>query len=601
MIWANWSPSASVSSFFDSKKNRSTQSGFNSDMNKVLAELNRSANMLSNGADEKTFSVKFTDGRKKDFNANEFNISPDIILADHRTVKNGREYYNSLDALNGRVILGTQIRKNVTPADYANYAASNDKQAVDAYQAVQQKLAHDKIHDEWPGFRPYLDQHKQATAKSKESYQIPASASKQELDNIVNVALHNYLNPDDKISIPDSNVESLVNDFSNMLDHSWESCQNAADWLRSQLVDDSDSQEDSSSDSDKSDDSKDDKDQGSDSENDAKDDGTEAEGKEVKATDTEKPFDKDLLSKEAPKTMRSDLHDMRSDEDADDARLIGMEFRIEEYTKEQIAQKFYSKEEDAIKCYNDFVRSHQRSIKEVENCFLFEDNSPDIYSRGLSSGDIDESSLYKMRMGDYEYLYERKDINKKQKHAVGILLDLSGSMGGMKIQQARKVVMLLLEGLRSYPSIVPVVYGHTGQSVSEDVVEMVPYINKDVDQRHWLAVSQALVQNIDGTAINCFAKHILEVPDVQNRYMLIISDGEPSGDGYGGASAYKHTRNAVDRCRKNGIKTFGIGICNAFNNSKGSSLYGEGNFVVLNDTMSSLRVMVSKLKSFLSK
>lgn len=599
MIWANWSPSASVSSFFDSKKSRSTQSGFNTDMNRILNELNRSANMLSNGTEEKSFSIKFTDGENQAFSNDQFVISPNIMLEDHRTVKNGKEYYQSLDALNGRVILGTQIRKNVSKEDYANYAASKDATAIDTFQAVQQKLAHDKIHDEWPGFRPYLDQHKQATAKDKESYQIPASASKKELNNILNIALHNHLNPDDKISIPDSNVDMIVNDFSNMLDHTWESCQSAADWLRSQLVDDA--EDDKSSDGGKSDDSKEEQNQGSDSDGDPKDDGTEAEGKEVKSSDSEKPFDKDLLSKEAPKTIRSDLSDIKSDNDDDDARLIGMEFKTEEYTKEKIEERFEAKESEAIIMYNQFVKSNHRSIKEVENCFLFEDNTPAIYSRGLSSGDVDDASLFKMRMGDYEYLYERKDINKQQKHAVGILLDLSGSMGGTKMIEARKVVMLLLEGLRSYTSIVPVVYGHTGQTKSEDVVEMVPYINKDVDQRHWLAVSQALCQNIDGTAINCFAKHILEVPDVQNRYMLIISDGQPSGDGYGGSSAIKHTYNAVDRARKNGIKTFGIGICNAFNNSMGKSLYGEGNFVVLGDTRSSLRVMINKLKSFLSK
>ena len=64
MIDINWSPSASLSSFFDTNNSKyKLKSNFNSDISKVREELSRTANMLSNDSTtERSFSVKFSDG-----------------------------------------------------------------------------------------------------------------------------------------------------------------------------------------------------------------------------------------------------------------------------------------------------------------------------------------------------------------------------------------------------------------------------------------------------------------------------------------------------------------------------------------------------------
>ena len=615
MIDINWSPSASLSSFFDTNNSKyKLKSNFNSDISKVREELSRTANMLSNDSTtERSFSVKFSDGSTPPvFGGNEFTISPNLILKDKTTIKSGKEYYNALDALNGRVILGTQIAKNVSKEDYRQFSESTDSDAKDTFQAINERVAAKKLHDEWPGFRPYLQKHADICHPKKSEYDscLPSDVTKDQLKQIMAVANYNLLNPDDQITTGNEGVDNLISDFNSQIDQSFESCKNAIDWLRSQLKDskldkdpsgegESGDSEDDDKDSSESDGSGESDEDSSADAKDSKDDGTEAEGKEVK---TPKAFDSELMGDNPIKSMRGDLSDIKSDDQIAEEKLLGMSFRIRLWTDRETARKFDCDSKTAITRYDEFVKSHQNSIKEVEKCFLFEDNTPAIYSRGMSAGDIDDANLWKMRLGDYQYLYERKDINKAQKHCVGILLDLSGSMRHGRIRDAREVVMMLVEGLRSYPSIKPLVYGHTGQINHHEDVDMVPYIDEfGNDKRHWLAVSEAQCQNIDGTAIKDMAERIKTVQDVQNRYMLVISDGEPSGDNYGHEPAYKHTRMAVDKARRDGIKVYGIGICNAFGPSMGAKLYGEGNYCILSDTKSSLRVMVNKLRSFMAK
>jgi hypothetical protein len=80
----------------------------------VLAELNRSANMISNAKQNETenvFKVSFSDNSNQKVNSNSMVVSPDILFGP-AGLKTGESYYEAMDALNGRAILGTYIRKN---------------------------------------------------------------------------------------------------------------------------------------------------------------------------------------------------------------------------------------------------------------------------------------------------------------------------------------------------------------------------------------------------------------------------------------------------------------------------------------------------------
>ena len=598
----SWSPSRSVSSFFDlgptiygRKKDDLKEA-----LNNVLAEVNRTANMLSNaqqGGDERKFEVRFSDGQSNNYNQESFVIDPSMVMTDGgNAIKSGNSYYDAVDALNGRVIIGSQIRKNVTPIEYEEFAKSEDKLAQATFQSMQETIAYQSINNDWPGFRAYTKAHAQATHLHKKDLTsfYPTALQENQLPNIIMTANYNMLNPDDPIVIGDGLIDEAINNFNEKIGNTFQSVREACDWLRSIVEASPKPPSGGSVDSkvgiDSKSEAKGDKDE---KENDSKD------GKESKGVIPD-VFDGKLLSPKPIDTDMPELADMRG-EAGDACNIDG--FKTKEWSKERMLQRNrFGTDEGNHKAYNEFVKANASHIKAIENCFLFEDTVPDMYSRGLSDGDLDENSLWKIHTGDFEFVHELKDVTSKPQHALGILLDQSGSMGGNRMKESREVVMLLTAALDAYPSIKKVVYGFTSQTGGcfKDV-DMLPYIKPGVDNRHLLAGANAICNNIDGMAIKHISDELLKVNDVDNQYLFIISDGQPSGFDYDGDPAIKHTAKCVENARKRGIKVFGIGICDAFPNEIGNKLYGSGNFIVLGDTKSSLKILIRKIKSFLQQ
>lgn len=608
----DWSPSRSVSSFFSWGNETTSYAGLGANDTKeklsdILAELNRSANMLSNaGSDgmEKTMRVRYC-GATKDgepvpegFSTKEFIISPDLMIADGGKVRTGAEYYNNLDALHGRVILGTQIRKNVSQEEFAKFAGSQDQQSKQTFQTLQESIAYGQISKDWVGFQPYLDRHAKVTHAKKSEFQVPQELTADEFDNIVNAANFNMLNPDDPIISDNQDVNDIVNQFNDRLGTDWKSCTDAVDWLKDLLK--VTPPPPTGGEGDGEDDGEDDGGEGESGESDGEgdDEETDKAPESPTAAGKPKPMDSDLLSDKPIESKSKEYGDLTGTES--DVLEVD-ELVVVERDAEWMVQRYSRTSATAQNNYKEIVKKNAKTIKEIEKCFLFQENVCSIYSHGLTSGELDEHAFTKIHRGEYDTIYERKDTPKQSKHCLGILLDQSGSMRSSRIVAAREVVILLLEGLKAYKSIVPIVYGHSGQEEDYKEVDLIPYVNKTTDNRQFLSVAPALLQNIDGMAINHVAKQMQKVDDVDHRYLLVISDGQPEGYGYSGSSAIKHTRAAVDRAARAGVKVFGIGICNAFCPETGNKLYGAGNYVVINDAAGSLKVMTKKLKSFLSR
>ena len=605
----DWSPSRSVSSFFSWGNETATRSHSGDEkkekLSDMLAELNRSANMLSNaGSDgtEKSMRVRFCGATKEGepvpegFNPKEFVISPDLMIDDAEKIRTGTDYYNNLDALHGRVILGTQIRKNVPQAEFDQFAGSQDQQSKQTFQTLQEAIAYGQISKDWVGFQPYLDRHAKVTHAKKSQFQVPQELTAEEFDNIVNAANYNMLNPDDPIVSDNQDVNDIVNQFNDRLGTDWQSCVNTVDWLKDLLKftpppPSGDGEDGSDEDSGEEAESR-----ASDGKGDVKDSDKAPESST--ADGKPKPMDSDLLSDKPIESKSKEFGDLTGTES--DVLEIDNLVVVERDAK-WMAQRYNRTTATAHNNYKEIVKKNAKTIKEIEKCFLFQENVCSVYSHGLTSGELDEHAFTKIHRGEYDTIYERKDTAKQSRHCLGILLDQSGSMRSSRIIAAREVVILLLEGLKAYKSIVPVVYGHSGQEEAYKDVDLIPYVNKATDNREFLSVAPALLQNIDGMAINHITKQMQNVDEVDHRYLLVISDGQPEGYSYSGSSAIRHTRAAVDRAARAGVKVFGIGICNAFSPETGNRLYGAGNFVVISDAAGSLKVMTKKLKSFLSR
>jgi hypothetical protein len=581
---AGWSPSRSASTFFGASSYTNVDA--NAKFGKVLEELNRTANMLTNGKDgeaETRFVIRFAGDEKPMDGKGEMAISPDLILTESGNLRQGTAYYDALDALNGRVLLGTQIRRTAGEQEFTKFTQSKDVPAQSVYQTIQTVKAEQELRTEWTGFRPYLNSHKDLTSKKKEQVAIPANFNQDQLAPFLQVANWNLVNMDDPIQIANPEMQSVMDNFLGMVGEKFDECTAAADYLRTIFK-----QPEKSMDiGDGKGKSKEKKGGGSGSAG-----GEGSSEAQMKLEDTT-PFDGEILSPQ-PKTSKPELSKITEGEGADVCDIDKFKIHIE--TDREVLENNSNLSRNTLQSrYAQFCMDNRTLIKNIERCFLFHENTPDIYSRGLSVGEIDDNNLHRLRY-DREHIYERKDVNKQMEHQVGILLDQSGSMGHNRMKEARECVVALIEGLKSFPSIKRMVYGHTGQERKEDEVTMIPYLTESVNNTDVLIGAKARLQNIDSLALKFVVDQMLKVNVDGKRILLVISDGSPAGYGYGGSSAVTHFRNVCKRADKKGIKVFGIGICNAYPDSMGNALYGSGNFVVIDNTSASLKIMTNRLK-----
>lgn len=625
---SSWSPSASVSSFFGNNNTLSTTGGWQvaDRLTRVLDEVNKSANMLVNSAgDETKFKVTWASNRgtnEVDFSNNSFVLSPNIMLEGKGKMLEGDRYFEALDALNGRVIIGAQIRKNVGLDEYEKFKDCTDAEVKRTFQTLQESKAAEVIHEEWPGFRPYLAAHSKAShaTKRKVSAHLPTNDTKNEADKIVLVANHNLLNPDDKIQLDNDRLNQLIEEFNSRLGDNFDSVKDAVDWLKNELVDvppppsggESPSSEDDGSEPEEQEEQNKDQEDGDDEQEQEENgsDGSSDSGRKPLPM----PFDDQLLSSEVKSKV--DVASEESDHsicEVENAQVFVWDKKLLSLSMQR--NGYYGDMDSSSKAnYKNIVSRNRKSIKEIEKVFLFEDTTPTIKSHGLAAGDLDDNALYKVRMNDFERIYEVKDIPNQSNHVVGLLLDQSGSMGGYKIDAAKEVLICLLEGLKTYKTIKTVVMGHTAQygryymspadrkayKLPPNPVDIIPYITPEGgDNRHLLANANALANNLDGVAISHLASVLQTVKEVDNRILFVISDGQPSGDAYNGADALSHVRKSVEDARKKGIRVFGIGIADAYSIRVGDQMYGANNHVILKDVESSLRLLVRKLKQFL--
>ena len=255
--------------------------------------------------------------------------------------------------------------------------------------------------------------------------------------------------------------------------------------------------------------------------------------------------------------------------------------------------------------YQKWTRSHKRQIDIISENIHIPPTAENQEEYGRRSGDIDEGALWTIGAGLSDgRLFMRNNVINKANKLIVILLDLSGSMGGLKIQEASQVVLLLTEALKSLaiPGLDFVVYGHTGDNHGKGSIDMVRILDSRTDETMRLASgirSCNLNNNYDGLAFQAAINEAeLCYPDTDDRNLIVISDGEPAGYSYGymHGVGIAHTASVVQRNRGRGWKIHGIGICSAFPQATGDNLYGKGNCVILDDTMGSVRVLARHIK-----
>ena len=138
----------------------------------------------------------------------------------------------------------------------------------------------------------------------------------------------------------------------------------------------------------------------------------------------------------------------------------------------------------------------------------------------------------------------------------GILVDESGSMYGRKTESARRATILLEDTLRNL-NVPFMICGHTtGWSDEVLIRSFVDFDTNDGKDRYRLADITAMYGNTDGGAITYVGEKLLKRPEEQ-KVLIVISDGQPSGTSFYSYDYNEDTTMAVNYYRKKGINVFG--------------------------------------------
>lgn len=174
----------------------------------------------------------------------------------------------------------------------------------------------------------------------------------------------------------------------------------------------------------------------------------------------------------------------------------------------------------------------------------------------LRTGKLDTRKVAEVIPGNLNIYYKVEEDQTTKPFSVVILADESGSMRG-KMKKTRSLVKVLY---LAFSQIVPknklYVLGHSGPDYPEIFVYQDPYHDNFDESIEGMAGKQ---ENYDGPVIEEIHKKIRGYTD-DNIIFIVLSDGAPSGDGYGSANDVKDLKRIVEKCRRDGFVTVGVGI-----------------------------------------
>ena len=186
--------------------------------------------------------------------------------------------------------------------------------------------------------------------------------------------------------------------------------------------------------------------------------------------------------------------------------------------------------------------------------------------KDLQDGDVRRNRMYgrdivanDMWRPDCRYFSDTKLPQDLPDMAVAVLVDQSGSMCGQRMGAAMKATMLLHDYAERVH--VPVaVYGHNVTMHGRvNLFVYTDFLKAGKRDKYRLAKLSTGGCNRDGAALEVVA-NLLNARPERTKLLIIISDGKPNDDSYGGDSAAKDIKDIVARNRRRGVEIVAAAI-----------------------------------------
>ena len=203
---------------------------------------------------------------------------------------------------------------------------------------------------------------------------------------------------------------------------------------------------------------------------------------------------------------------------------------------------------------------------------------------------LEVGSTYRPDQKFYAKKHQPEDLPDM---AVSVLVDLSASMHGPRIEAARKATILLYDFCNGL-GIPCMVAGHNN---AVNGIEYTVYTDfNQVGNKDRLRLAQMAphpyAANRDGMAIEVSSNLLSKRPE-RIKMLIIISDGQPYDQNYGGEGAAQDIRSIIGRYRRKGIETFAAAI--GTDKDRIRSIYGEG-YIDITDLQKLPKMMTNIVK-----
>lgn len=247
---------------------------------------------------------------------------------------------------------------------------------------------------------------------------------------------------------------------------------------------------------------------------------------------------------------------------------------------------------DSLKATYDYIapnliaisRGLQRAVKQK-----LKDYQQGAKLTGLYFGRrIDKNNLIRT---DGKIFYNNRLPQDVPQLAVGILIDESGSMDGVRTESARAMAVILYDFCQGLNIPVNIV-GHTTWHKKMHLFDYCEFDSVDGNDKYRLMDIDARDCNRDGAAILYMCERLQKRPE-QQKLLFVISDGQPNDDGYKGKAAMEDMASIVALYDKKGVQTIACAIGDDKDNIK--AIYGEDRFFDISDLNELPNTMTKKI------
>jgi len=282
--------------------------------------------------------------------------------------------------------------------------------------------------------------------------------------------------------------------------------------------------------------------------------------------DAESAADKEKKEIEREELMKNLVESMKEDKNADKSTFEAFMEDIKQ--EEESGGKIDRKVQFIIE--TDFSSQYDESAKKVDhtkanviaNLLKRKNRDYQFSLKSMRSGRLDTDKLAEAKQG-VQTIYERMGEVKTNKLSVTVLVDESGSMYGSAADKAREAAIFLKESLEGVPDVELFIYGHSadidrhgGSGTTQIFVYKEPGTATSPKSMGRIAGRS---ENRDGVAILATAKRVRQ--KTQNHgVFVVISDGEPSAQNYGGTTARNHVKKSVIEVEKMGFQVIQVTI-----------------------------------------